>query len=92
MSLKTLSRCATCRHAEWKKTANGRRHPEGSGKCAFQFAETPVPKWLNLKRWGAVDQPTTLREAIESSSPARWIYYTEHAAHATPCATWESAK
>jgi hypothetical protein len=30
--------CETCKFAEWKRTANGRLHPDKSGKCTRLIA------------------------------------------------------
>lgn len=34
--------CDGCRFAEWEKTASGRLHPSGHGRCAYA-ANHPVP-------------------------------------------------
>lgn len=35
--------CLTCKLAEWRKTATGRRHPSGVGKCGWKPAHIPTP-------------------------------------------------
>lgn len=40
--------CAECRFADWKKTANGRRHPDNSGRCSFQIPA--LPRWFPVDR------------------------------------------
>jgi len=35
--------CLTCRWAEWYKTANGRLHPGGDGKCGWEMPEIRLP-------------------------------------------------
>jgi hypothetical protein len=85
-----LSVCATCRWAEWEKTANGRRHPKGSGKCAYQFPDGPVPKWMALQDYGRV-RVTSIREVLSRGSHGRWIYWKDsHRTEPEPCATWEA--
>ena len=86
-----LSMCATCRHAEWKKTASGRRHPDGTGRCAFEFPESPLPKWAVESDYGRnAPMVTTLRRMLERKLHGRWIYWREaHQLEPTPCATWE---
>lgn len=52
MSAKKASVCVGCDYASWDKTATGRRHPEGGGKCTWSvtvpFAES-VPKFAMPK-------------------------------------------
>lgn len=36
--------CKNCRYAVWKKTASGRLHPSGDGKCMFTWEPLPLPK------------------------------------------------
>lgn len=33
--------CDGCRHADWKRTANGRLHPDKQGKCR-RLDESPL--------------------------------------------------
>lgn len=42
--------CLTCKLADWKKTASGRRHPDGSGHCAWKPPHIPTPAAWN---WGS---------------------------------------
>lgn len=45
-------KCDDCKFAEWKKTANGRLHPDKTGRCAFKWDMPPVPRafyWLGGK-------------------------------------------
>ena len=58
--------CVGCVYAEWRKTSNGRLHPDGSGNCTYQLPDSPLPKWLIGSygiRYGAI----TVREALEGS-------------------------
>jgi len=32
-----MKQCLDCVHAQWKRTANGRMHPSGDGKCAHPY-------------------------------------------------------
>jgi hypothetical protein len=34
----------TCMYAEWKKTAAGRLHPSGTGKCLWPMPTITLPK------------------------------------------------
>jgi hypothetical protein len=83
-----LSLCATCKHAEWRKTANGRRHPDGSGRCAYEFPDGPIPKWVITNVWRSV-QPSSIRELCEGAG-RRYIWRVERTETPTPCATWEA--
>ena len=38
-----MSGCDTCQHAEWKRTSNGRLHPDKTGQCKFIWAPPPLP-------------------------------------------------
>lgn len=38
-----MKTCKGCRHAEWKRTANGKLHPDGSGKCIYEWRMPPLP-------------------------------------------------
>jgi hypothetical protein len=77
--------CVWCKFAESKKTANGRRHPAGSGVCTYQFPDLPLPLWALSQYWGRRDAKT-VGEYIEG---ARWIYYT-HSGEARTCGTREA--
>ena len=60
--------CLTCKLAEWKRTENGRLHPNGQGKCRWKPAHIPTPKAWNwgwrhyteltqpVPRWGEIDR------------------------------------
>lgn len=87
-----LSMCATCRHADWDKTLSGRRHPRGSGKCAYQLPDSPLPKWAVEVSYGPKpDHLTRLSQILDRKLHGRWIYWREaHGAEPTPCATWEA--
>ena len=41
--------CLTCKLANWKKTANGRLHPNGQGRCSWKPPHIPTPTVWN---WG----------------------------------------
>lgn len=43
-----MKNCTHCKHAEWKKTATGRLHPSGDGKCLYVYK---VPKLPACKFW-----------------------------------------
>jgi hypothetical protein len=35
--------CNGCKYAEWNKTAAGRLHPSGDGKCGYPYKIPPAP-------------------------------------------------
>ena len=87
---KVLSACATCKHANWKKTTNGRRHPDGTGRCTFEFPDGPLPKWMVTEAFNRRETITTLRGFLSQRAPGSWIYWVEaHRTVAEGCATWE---
>lgn len=38
-----MKSCLNCKHAEWKRTANGRLHPSGDGMCKYPYKMPPLP-------------------------------------------------
>ena len=88
-----LSVCATCRFAEWKKTSNGRRHPDGTGRCGYQVPDAPLPKWIHEWVSGHKDERvTSVRQLVNQMWSSRYIYrYDYHRTEPEPCATWEAA-
>ena len=38
-----MKTCMGCKHAQWKKTSNGRLHPSGDGQCLFEYKIPPLP-------------------------------------------------
>lgn len=84
--------CATCRFAEWKKTANGRRHPDGSGRCGYAFPVSPLPKWVRVRGWHHASEPLeTVGEVVEKHGGNRYIYWREYnRVEPEPCATCEA--
>lgn len=79
MSGKVLSACVGCVHAEWDKTRNGRRHPNGEGRCTFQFPETSLPKWVRnpFATWRREQPAFTLDSLLSHYGGVRFIYYHE---------------
>jgi hypothetical protein len=35
--------CSTCRFAQWNRTANGKLHPSGNGKCLWARPDIKIP-------------------------------------------------
>lgn len=84
--------CASCRFAEWKRTANGRRHPDGSGRCAFPFPNTPLPKCINEHAYGRdKGRLRTVAEYMEQRHGGRFIWWLEfHSTIPMPCEAWSA--
>ena len=38
-----MKNCMGCKYAEWDKTKSGRLHPNGEGKCLFEFKIPTLP-------------------------------------------------
>lgn len=38
-----MNTCVNCRFAAWDRTAKGRLHPDGSGRCTWQMPEIKIP-------------------------------------------------
>jgi hypothetical protein len=38
-----MKNCTECVHAEWKRTASGKLHPSGDGRCTKQIVIPPLP-------------------------------------------------
>ncbi len=54
MSRKT---CVGCKFAAWDRTATGRLHPSGDGRCSYQYKLSQLPaaySWIQgePKPWG----------------------------------------
>lgn len=42
-----MKNCTNCKHAQWNKTAAGRLHPSGDGRCGYQvqLPKLPASMW-----------------------------------------------
>ena len=38
-----MKKCLKCSYADWKKTAGGKLHPSGDGKCCFTLKIPVLP-------------------------------------------------
>lgn len=38
-----MKNCTHCKHAVWQKTAAGRLHPSGAGKCGYEVKMPKLP-------------------------------------------------
>jgi len=43
-----MENCLKCKHAEWRKTKNGRLHPSGDGRCTYPYK---IPELPAAKYW-----------------------------------------
>lgn len=43
-----MKNCLHCKYAEWNKTASGRLHPSGDGKCGYQYKMPPLPQSMHF--------------------------------------------
>lgn len=43
-----MKNCTDCKHAEWKRTASGKLHPSGDGRCRYPYKVPPLPASM---RW-----------------------------------------
>lgn len=44
-----MKNCTHCKFAEWRRTAGGKFHPCGDGKCGYPYKLPPLPAsmyWL----------------------------------------------
>ena len=47
--------CMTCQFANWRKTASGKMHPTGEGKCTYALSEMIIPAsyyWIGFREKG----------------------------------------
>ncbi len=54
--------CKNCALAQWQKTTNGKRHPNGSGQCLWKIQRIPVAaafgsQSFQYKRIDEIPQP-----------------------------------
>jgi hypothetical protein len=71
-----MKNCTHCKYADWKRTAAGRLHPDGSGKCTFPWKMPPLPAAFY---WLGAGQATPYGGFIE-----RKREHKEHCPHYQP--------
>lgn len=45
-----MKNCTDCKYADWHRTAAGRLHPSGDGKCTYEYKLPPLPScrwWMS---------------------------------------------
>lgn len=50
--------CMTCKFADWKRTAAGRLHPDGQGRCRWQMPEITLPKAFYYVGYHSTPKPS----------------------------------
>lgn len=50
-----MKSCLHCKHAEWQKTAAGRLHPSGDGRCLYEYKVPVLPQSMY---WCGSQSPT----------------------------------
>jgi hypothetical protein len=53
-----MSNCTECKFAEWKRTAAGRLHPSGVGKCHWKYEPKPIAASYSWIGWQVASHPT----------------------------------
>lgn len=46
-------KCDGCKYADWKKTSNGRLHPDKTGRCRFEWVPPPFPAAFYFSSWSS---------------------------------------
>lgn len=63
-----MKNCTDCKYAKWDRTASGRLHPSGDGRCSFEYVPPPLPAsrfWIGGKpnpSGGYINRRDELRE------------------------------
>lgn len=50
-----MKSCLNCSRAKWDRTASGRLHPSGNGRCMYVYKAPPLPQSMY---WLGRDAPT----------------------------------
>jgi hypothetical protein len=59
-----MKSCNGCAYAEWERTASGRLHPSGVGKCTYKVALPELPSCMSWRSCFG-DEIKPIRHAIE---------------------------
>jgi hypothetical protein len=54
--MKRPPQCIDCKLADWKRTANGRLHPSGDGRCRWQYPDIRIP--VSMYFIGGMSEPS----------------------------------
>jgi len=47
--------CLKCKHADWQRTAAGKLHPSGDGRCRWAYPTVRLP--ISFYTFGGSDKP-----------------------------------
>ena len=56
-----MKNCTHCKHAEWHRTAAGKLHPSGDGRCMCPWKMPPIPASMY---WVSIIEPKPCGGAI----------------------------
>lgn len=60
--------CDSCKWADWKRTSNGRLHPDKTGRCKFVWSPPPLPIAFSFTYGRGGDLPKPSGGYIERGS------------------------
>ena len=64
-----MKNCTDCKHAEWHRTAAGKMHPSGDGRCAYPYKVPQLPasmRWApHINIWVAGGQINRRKELTD---------------------------
>jgi hypothetical protein len=52
-----MKNCTRCAHADWKKTAAGKLHPLGNGRCTFPYVIPKLPACRYFITFLSISEP-----------------------------------
>lgn len=64
-----MNGCDDCVYADWKRTKNGRLHPDKTGRCKFVWSPPPLPKAFSFSFSYNKSMPTPSGGFIERGCP-----------------------
>lgn len=69
-----MKNCTDCKHAQWKRTAAGRLHPDGTGRCGYPWKMPALPACTH---WIGRCEPKTFGGYISRKDelPTHCTYY-----------------
>lgn len=76
-----MSTCVLCRHAQWRRTAAGRLHPDGTGTCGWEgWKNWQLPPWGRIgfslkKRITSLGHPYISRKNPYTSDQCPYFEY-----------------
>lgn len=58
MMAKRHPQCLECKHADWQRTASGKLHPSGDGRCRWEYPEISLPVSMYFVSFGKGPSPS----------------------------------